>query len=337
MSRDFKKHSKSGSGNFTKKRRTTLSNKTSEKPYPENKKSFDKPFEKYRRTDSEKPSEGYDSSDKKNSYRKPFQRDSFRKPFKRTYDKPTNNKVSSENKDGLIRLNRYIANAGICSRREADDLIKSGVVAVNGKVITEMGFKVSPGDIVKYGGETLKREKMVYVLLNKPKDYITTVDDPEGRKTVLSLVQDACTERIYPVGRLDRNTTGLLLLTNDGELTKKLTHPRYGIKKIYHVVLDKVLKQSDLDIVTNGIELEDGFIKPDKISYVADGNDKKEIGIEIHSGRNRIVRRIFEQLGYNIRKLDRVYFAGLTKKDLPKGRWRILTEAEIGILKMTAG
>ena len=237
--------------------------------------------------------------------------------------------------DGSVRLNRYIANAGICSRREADELIRAGTVKVNGKIITEMGFKVQPGDVVNYGGQTLKREKLQYVLLNKPKDFITTLDDPEGRRNVMELVRNACRERIYPVGRLDRTTTGVLLFTNDGELTKRLTHPRYGIKKIYHVTLDQNLKRSDFDAISNGIELEDGPIKPDSINYVGDGNN--EIGIEIHSGRNRIVRRIFEQFNYKVTKLDRVYFAGLTKKDLPRGHWRHLEQKELNMLKIVAG
>jgi 23S rRNA pseudouridine2605 synthase len=239
-----------------------------------------------------------------------------------------------EKDDGLIRLNKYISNAGICSRREADELIESGVVQVNGKTITEMGYRVKPTDIIKYGGQTLKKERFVYLVLNKPKDYITTVDDPQKRRTVLELVQGACKERIYPVGRLDRSTTGLLMFTNDGELTKKLTHPRYGIRKIYHVELDKPLKRQDLDLISEGLELEDGQIKVDEITYVGDGKDKTQIGVEIHSGKNRIVRRIFEHLGYNVRKLDRVMFGSLTKKDLSKGRWRFLTDAEVGMLKM---
>ena len=234
----------------------------------------------------------------------------------------------------MVRLNKYLSNAGICSRREADDLIASGVVQVNGKNITEMGFRVKQTDIVKYGGQTLKKERLVYLILNKPKDYITTADDPQERKTVLELVQGACKERIYPVGRLDRATTGLLMFTNDGDLTKKLTHPRYGVRKIYHVELDKPLKRTDLDKIAEGIELDDGAIKVDEVSYVGDGLDKTQVGVEIHSGKNRIVRRIFEHFGYNVRKLDRVLFGSLTKKDLPRGRWRILTDAEVGMLKM---
>ena len=233
------------------------------------------------------------------------------------------------------RLNKYIANAGICSRREADDLITAGTVSVNGKIITTMGFKVKPGDVVNYGGQTLRQEKLRYVLLNKPKDYITTMDDPEGRKNVMELIRNACSERIYPVGRLDRTTTGVLLFTNDGELTKRLTHPRYGIKKIYHVTLDQNLKPNDFEKIKEGVELEDGFIKPDALDYAGDGKSRNEVGIEIHSGRNRIVRRIFEQFGYKVTKLDRVYFAGLTKKNVERGTWRHLSEKEIGFLKMT--
>jgi 23S rRNA pseudouridine2605 synthase len=241
--------------------------------------------------------------------------------------------VRKEEDDNLVRLNKYLADSGICSRREADKLIESGVVQVNGKIVTQMGTKVGPDDKVQYGGETLKREKLRYVLLNKPKGYITTSDDPQHRKTVMMLVERACKERIYTVGRLDRNTMGLLLFTNDGELAKKLTHPKHGVKKIYHVCLDKALTKNDLISIGKGLELEDGFIQPDKIAWAEDGHDKKEVGIELHSGRNRIVRRIFEHLGYKVVKLDRVIFAGLTKKDLPRGKWRHLSEKEIGLLK----
>ncbi len=235
----------------------------------------------------------------------------------------------------LIRLNKYIASTGVCSRREADEFIRAGLVTVNGKLVTEMGVKVSPGDLVKYNGETLREEKKVYILMNKPKDYITTVEDPHAKKTVLELIKGACKERVYPVGRLDRNTTGILLLTNDGELTKRLTHPKFEKLKIYHVHLNKNLKHADMDKIASGISLEDGFIKADSISY-ADPVDKSQVGIEIHSGRNHIVRRIFESLGYEIAKLDRVYFAGLTKKNLHRGEWRFLTEKEISVLKMNA-
>jgi 23S rRNA pseudouridine2605 synthase len=235
----------------------------------------------------------------------------------------------------LVRLNKYIAASGICSRREADVLIRSGVISVNGKTVTELGTRVKGSDDVRYNGEKLRNERKVYLLLNKPKDYVTTTDDPKERKTVMLLVQQACSERIYPVGRLDRNTTGVLLFTNDGELAKKLTHPSYNKKKIYHVFLDKAFTSGDMKKLADGLTLEDGFIQPDAISYVSKEN-KRELGLEIHSGRNRIVRRMFESLGYRVNKLDRVYFAGLTKKDLPRGKWRFLTQKEISRLKMNA-
>ncbi|MGN6180909.1 MAG: pseudouridine synthase [Mucilaginibacter sp.] len=238
-----------------------------------------------------------------------------------------------ESKDENIRLNRYIANAGICSRRKADELIEAGVISVNGNVVSELGFKVNPTkDEIRYNGELLKREKMVYVLLNKPKDYITTTDDPQERRTVMHLVEKASRERIYPIGRLDRNTTGLLLMTNDGDLAEKLSHPRSNVTKLYQVELNKSLTQGDMNKISFGVELEDGLIKPDAVSYIQ-GGTKREIGIQIHSGKNRIVRRIFEHLGYEVVKLDRVVYANLTKKDLPRGRWRYLDEKEIIQLK----
>jgi 23S rRNA pseudouridine2605 synthase len=252
------------------------------------------------------------------------------KPFRRNLKK----KDAEKEDDGTIRLNKYIANTGICSRREADELIQAGAVSINGKIVTEMGYKVKPGDSVNYGGQTIRQERKVYILLNKPKDYITTADDPQKRKTVLELIKGACKERVYPVGRLDRNTTGLLLLTNDGELTKKLTHPTSGIKKIYHVVTDKSVSKQDIIKLTEGFRLDDGFTKADSAAYVDTADSKKEIGVEMHSGKNRIVRRMIEHLGYKVVKLDRVVFAGLTKKDLPRGRWRFLSEKEIGMLKM---
>lgn len=243
-------------------------------------------------------------------------------------------KSKSGSDDGLIRLNKYISNSGVCSRREADELIATGAVSVNGKVVTQLGTKISPSDTVQFGGETLRKERPVYLLLNKPKDYITTTDDPDGRRTVMELIKNACKERVYPVGRLDRSTTGLLLFTNDGELAKKLMHPKHGVKKIYHVELDKNLSKPDMEKIVNGIELEDGMAQVDELAYDGDGRDKKNIGLEIHSGKNRIVRRIFESLGYKVVKLDRVYYAGLTKKDLPRGRWRLLSNIEISMLKM---
>jgi 23S rRNA pseudouridine2605 synthase len=254
---------------------------------------------------------------------------------KRKYKKPQ--KAGSKPTPGQseIRLNRYIASTGICSRREADQYISAGLVSVNGKVIRKLGTKVYPGDVVRFNGKILKDENKIYILMNKPKAFVTTVDDPGAKKTVMDLIGKDISERIYPVGRLDRNTTGVLLLTNDGELTLRLTHPSYNKKKIYHVFLDKDLTRSDLNRIADGIELDDGFITPDAIQY-ADENDKTQVGIELHSGRNRIVRRIFESLGYRIKKLDRVYFAGLTKKGLKRGQWRLLTEKEINMLKMNA-
>jgi 23S rRNA pseudouridine2605 synthase len=240
--------------------------------------------------------------------------------------------VKKQTGEGLIRLNKYLSNAGIASRREADNLIQSGTVKVNGEVITQLGYKINPGDKVTYGDASVKSERKVYLLLNKPKDYITTVDDPRERKTVMELIQGVCRERLYPVGRLDRNTTGVLLFTNDGELTTKLTHPKFGVKKVYHVTLNKGLKPADFSAIVEGVELEDGLAKADDLAFVGEG--KKEIGIEIHSGRNRIVRRIFEHLGYEVLKLDRVVFAGLTKKDLPRGKHRFLTPKEVAFLKM---
>ena len=237
--------------------------------------------------------------------------------------------------DGTIRLNRFIANSGMCSRREADTYIATGCVTVNGEIVSEMGFKVKMGDSVSFNGKLLTIEKKVYVLLNKPKGFVTTVEDPHADKTVMDLVQHACYERIYPVGRLDKNTTGLLLFTNDGDLTKRLTHPKYNRKKIYHVHLDQKVSKAHLDEIVDGVTLEDGFVAADSVSY-ADEEDKKQVGIEIHSGKNKIVRRIFEHLGYKVVRLDRVYFCGLTKKNLPRGKWRFLTQDEVNMLKMSS-
>ena len=234
-----------------------------------------------------------------------------------------------------IRLNKYLANAGVCSRREADEYIQAGAVLVNGTVVTELGTKVLRSDEVKFRDQPVTMEKKVYVLLNKPKDYVTTSDDPQQRKTVMDLVKNACEERIYPVGRLDRNTTGVLLLTNDGDLASKLTHPKFLKKKVYHVYLDKPVTATDLQKIAEGIELEDGEVHADAIEY-ASPTDEKQVGIEIHSGKNRIVRRIFESLGYRVVKLDRVQLAGLTKKNLRRGDWRFLTQKEVEMLRMGA-
>jgi len=302
----------------------------SEKVFSEKKFGGDKPaFSKEKKYESKTAG----GKDQKKEFSEKKGSGSFYKKGAGSYrDKKKEEKKPTYAEKGLIRLNRYIANAGICSRREADDLIASGCVSVNGKIITELGYKVKDSDEVNYSGQRLKTEKHVYILLNKPKDYLTTAEDDRGRRTVMELIEGACKERVYPVGRLDRNTMGLLLFTNDGEMTKKLTHPKHLVQKLYHVELDKNLKQDDLLKIQNGVELEDGFIKPDEVSYA--GESKREVGILIHSGRNRVVRRIFEQLSYEVVRLDRIMFAGLTKKELPRGRWRRLTDKEIAFLKM---
>ena len=234
-----------------------------------------------------------------------------------------------------IRLNKFIANSGVCSRREADTLIQAGVVTVNGEVVTELGTKINVlKDEVKFNGERLKGEQKVYVVMNKPKGYVTTASDPHAEKTVMDLMKD-CTYRVFPVGRLDKSTSGVLMLTNDGEMAERLTHPSFDKKKIYQVILDHDLKQEDFDKIIQGIELNDGEIKADELEFI-DEHDRRKLGIEIHSGKNRIVRRIFESLGYEVRALDRVYFAGLTKKGLKKGEWRYLTDSEVSILRMGA-
>ena len=270
-------------------------------------------------------------------------RDSYSRPIRRTADYDPNAKYSKKKQieykeqfvdpNEPIRLNKFLANAGVCSRREADEFITAGVVSVNGEVVTELGTKIKRGDEVKFHDQAVSIERKIYVLLNKPKDTVTTSDDPQARRTVMDLVKGACSERIYPVGRLDRNTTGVLLLTNDGDLASKLTHPKYLKKKIYHVHLDKNLTKADMEQIAAGIQLDDGEIQADAISYTDDFK-KDEVGIEIHSGKNRIVRRIFESLGYKVVKLDRVFFAGLTKKGLRRGEWRYLTEPEVNFLRM---
>ena len=270
-------------------------------------------------------------------------RDSYSRPVRRSADYDPNAKYSKKKQieykeqfvdpNEPIRLNKFLANAGVCSRREADEFITAGVVSVNGEVVTELGTKIKRGDEVKFHDQTVSIERKIYVLLNKPKDTVTTSDDPQARRTVMDLVKGACDERIYPVGRLDRNTTGVLLLTNDGDLASKLTHPKYLKKKIYHVHLDKNLTKADMEQIAAGIQLDDGEIHADAISYTDDVK-KDDVGIEIHSGKNRIVRRIFESLGYKVMKLDRVYFAGLTKKGLRRGEWRYLTEQEVNFLRM---
>ena len=244
----------------------------------------------------------------------------------RSYPKYNPNRVNGE-----VRLNRFISQSGVCSRREADEFILAGVVTVNGQVVTELGTKILPTDEVRFNDERLQGEKHVYIVLNKPKGYVTSLEDPHADKTVMDLVKDACTERVYPVGRLDKNSLGLLLITNDGDVTRQLTHPSYRKKKIYQVTLDKALTRADMDTLTEGITLEDGDIFADEVAYASE--DKKTVGVEIHSGRNRIVRRMFEHLGYSVQKLDRVYYAGLTKKNLKRGAWRFLTKDEVMRLK----
>ncbi len=277
----------------------------------------------------------YQSSSRSSQYgdvansKEPVKKLKKKRPFKQIKYK--------ENADpnAPIRLNKYLANAGVCSRREADEFIEAGVVKVNGEIVTELGTKITRSDEVHFHDQPVKLESKVYVLLNKPKGFVTTTDDPENRKTVMDLVKSACQERIYPVGRLDRATTGVLLLTNDGDLTSKLTHPKYEKRKIYQVWLDKPVAMEHMQAIADGIELEDGEIHADAISYVTE-EDLSQVGIEIHSGRNRIVRRIFEKLGYRVLKLDRVYFAGLTKKNLSRGKWRYLNEKEVNMLRMGA-
>jgi 23S rRNA pseudouridine2605 synthase len=264
---------------------------------------------------------------------KSYNKDGFDKKYKAKYsNKPKASTKIDSNEDG-VRLNKFIANAGICSRREADVYIKAGNVKINGKLVTEMGYKVQPTDEVKFDDATINLEQKRYVLLNKPKNFITTMEDDRGRKTVMDLITNATKERIYPVGRLDRNTTGLLLFTNDGELAKKLTHPKHKIQKLYHASLDKKLSISDMQKIAEGFILDDKRVIVDEISYIVN-QPKSEVGIKIHSGRNRIVRRIFEHFDYNVKKLDRVIFAGLTKKNLPRGMYRHLTEMEVNTLKM---
>jgi 23S rRNA pseudouridine2605 synthase len=326
------------------------------KPFGEKPKSFSegKPAHPFKKRDE---SGRATSNDRKNAYSADKPRFQKNEPFKPKENQATSSRIDAPeyNEERMksrlpekvqkkllkeektssptdsIRLNRYISNAGVASRRDADQLIAAGEITVNGKVIIEMGYQVKPDDVVKYGKKTLNREKMVYLLLNKPKDFITTTEDPDDRRTVMDLVKNACPERIYPVGRLDRNTTGLLLLTNDGELAEKLSHPSHEIKKIYQAELDRPITEDDFEAIANGIELEDGFVKPDELALVTP--DAEVVGIKIHSGKNRIVRRIFESLGYEVMKLDRTTYAGLDKKDLPRGKWRFLTEKEVVRLK----
>jgi len=300
----------------------------------ENRQTSPKPRRSYSRTEKTeehpKPRRSYGKTEERPAPRRRYGEEKPVQPRKAT----TRKKPVED--DGLVRLNKFIANSGICSRREADTYIQTGLVSVNGVRVTELGTKIDPAkDEVRFDGERLKGEKKVYVLMNKPKDFVTTLADPHAERTVMDLISKSrCPERIYPVGRLDKATTGVLLLTNDGDLAEKLTHPSHGVRKIYQATLDKNLKTEDFDKILDGIELEDGPIAADALSYVE--GVKNEIGLEIHSGRNRIVRRIFEHLGYKVKKLDRVYFAGLTKKNLRRGAWRFLDDKEVGLLKMGA-
>jgi len=278
----------------------------------ENRKPAGRPVKKYEKADAR---------DKRSS-----------KPAVRTNARPDKTALNDKKEIERIRLNRFIANSGVCSRRDADEHIKNGFISVNGKVITDLGTKVSYEDDVRFKTKRLSAEKKVYILMNKPKDYVTTVDDPHAEHTVLELIGDACRERVYPVGRLDKATTGVLLLTNDGDLAGKLTHPKYKRRKIYHVFLDNPVTKNDLFKLTEGIELDGVTVIADAVSY-ADPDDKSQIGIELHSGQNRVVRRMFETLGYKVKKLDRVYFAGLTKKNVQRGKWRFLNDKEISMLK----
>ena len=333
---DEKFYHKDG-GKPTGKGRATVNKKGAVTSRHDREEWHDKPdrrerSERHDRYGKPESSDRRERSERHDRYGKPESRDRYGK-----HDKPERKERSKRSErlelSESVRLNKFIANSGICSRREADEYIKTGLVTVNGVIVTELGTKVKQDDDVRFNGQRLKGEKKVYLLMNKPKDYITTMSDPHAKKSVIDLISpEKCKERVVPVGRLDKATTGVLLFTNDGDLAARLTHPSYNVKKIYHVFLDKNLKKTDFDALLKGITLEDGEIHADSLSYVDD--DMSQVGIEIHSGRNRIVRRMFEHLGYEIKKLDRVYFAGLTKKNLRRGAWRFLTEEEITYLKM---
>ena len=319
-----------GGYNYNNRRPYRQNNETAEEPNFNTIGGNNRPYRQNNRSGFNNKG-GYNKPYDGNTQRRPFGNNRKQRPVmprRVVYDE------STIDPNEPIRLNKFLANAGVCSRRrEADEFIQKGEIKVNGEVITELGTKITRNDVVTHNDKVVLPEHKIYVLLNKPKDCVTTSDDPQGRLTVMDIVRNACTERIYPVGRLDRNTTGVLLLTNDGDLASKLTHPKYIKKKIYHVWLDRDVNEEDMQRIADGIELEDGPIHADAISYATD-TDKNQVGIEIHSGRNRVVRRIFESLGYRVVKLDRVYFAGLTKKNLPRGRWRYLTQQEVNFLKM---
>lgn len=330
--------------NFNRPERSFNRDERGERNFNREERSNDRGFGRGERT--ERPTRSFNREERGERTERPtrsFNRDErsndrgFKAGAKRTAapkrdEKPRSYPKFNPNQSaGEIRLNRFISQSGVCSRREADDFILAGVVTVNGQVVTELGTKILPTDEVRFHDEKLQGEKNVYLVLNKPKGYVTSLDDPHAEKTVMDLVKNACTERVYPVGRLDKNSLGLLLITNDGDITRQLTHPSYRKKKIYQVTLDKPLTRADMDSLTEGITLEDGDIFADEVAYASE--DKRTVGVEIHSGRNRIVRRMFEHLGYTVQKLDRVYYAGLTKKNLKRGEWRFLTRDEVMRLK----
>jgi len=335
--RSKKTFGEKGKGERALDRRTK--SRSADNRYEKKRDYRDKPYEKdTRRGEGRYTKEG--GFDKRERFSKAFSSSDYKKDKeskltgKKLLRKPP--QIDSDiktDKDGNIRLNKFIANSGLCSRREADEYIAKGYITVNGVTVNELGVKVKITDEIRFKGKELDPERKVYILLNKPKDYITTVDDPNAKRTVMELIEGACDQRVYPVGRLDRNSTGLLLLTNDGELTKRLTHPSFMKKKVYEVGLDKPVSIEDIEAIANGVEVDDETVKADAVEYI-DPKDKSLIGIEIHSGQNRIVRRIFEMLGYRVQKLDRVYFAGLTKKNLPRGKWRFLNQKEVDMLKM---
>ena len=317
--------------NFNRPERTERSfnrEERSERNFNREERSNDRGFGRGERT--ERPTRSFNRDERSND--RGFKAGAKRTAAPKRDEKPRSYPKFNPNQSaGEIRLNRFISQSGVCSRREADDFILAGVVTVNGQVVTELGTKILPTDEVRFHDEKLQGEKNVYLVLNKPKGYVTSLDDPHAEKTVMDLVKNACTERVYPVGRLDKNSLGLLLITNDGDITRQLTHPSYRKKKIYQVTLDKPLTRADMDSLTEGITLEDGDIFADEVAYASE--DKRTVGVEIHSGRNRIVRRMFEHLGYTVQKLDRVYYAGLTKKNLKRGEWRFLTRDEVMRLK----
>ncbi|MGE0077490.1 MAG: pseudouridine synthase [Bacteroidales bacterium] len=318
----------SRSNNDTRERNSRSGSRTSRFEKSDDRKERGDRFStKPKRSEESDNTSGYKSRTFKKKNNDEFTQESKpRKDFSKTAN-------SEREDDGLIRLNKYIANSGLCSRREADELIQGGMISVNGEVITVLGSRVNPNDEICYKGKTLESERKVYILLNKPKDYVTTVEDPHAKRTVMELLDGACDERIYPVGRLDRNSTGVLLLTNDGEMTKKLTHPSFMKKKIYYVELDKKVSFEDMEKIRAGVEVDGEILTVDAVDYTEE-SDGTEVGVEIHTGQNRVVRRIFESLFYRVVKLDRVYFAGLTKKNLPRGKWRFLTQKEVNALKM---